>query len=75
MDGIGTKNGVVGQEARYKIRLLDRLDEAFRFGFGFLADDGLPAISEIVEVLATNVDTGRSTEISEVEIDLQKTAK
>ena len=74
MDGIGTKNGVVGQEARY-IRLLDRLDEVFRFGFGFLSDDGLLAISEIVEVLATNVDTGRTTEMSEVEIDLQKTAK
>ena len=75
MDGIETWNGVVGQEARDKIRLLDRLDEALRFGFEPLADDGLLALSEIVEVLATNVDTGRSTEMSEVEIDLQKTAK
>ena len=75
MAGIETWNGVVGQEERCKIRLLDRLDEAFKYGFALLADDKLLALSVIVAVLVANVDTEPSAEIGEVEIDLQKTAK
>lgn len=75
MAGIETWNGVVGQEARCKIRLVDMLDEAFKNGFVCLADDRLLALSVIVGVLGNNVDPEPSAEIGVVEIDLHKTAK
>ena len=75
MAGIETWNGVVGQDERYKIRLLDRLDEAVIFRFVSLADEELLAPSAIAGVSATNADIEPSVEMGEVEIDLQKTAK
>ena len=72
MAGTETWNGVVGHEARYKIRLLDWFDEKFKCGLGFLAKDGLLACSVIIEILATKVDAERSAEIGDAEITAKK---